>query len=140
MKRVLLSVLLALGLAVVVHADWHLARPAHGHHRLSFGLPYHWLVAIPAFALAAWAVARLWPGCFAAASFWIVAAGLVGAQLLEPVGEQVVYAHRWGIQMEPGRWAAFRACAVAGLAAYAGTAILLRTRRSHPPVDAVARG
>lgn len=136
MKRVSLSVLLALGLAAVVHADWHLARPAHGHHRLSFGLPYHWVVAVPAFALAAWAVARLWPGRFTRASCWIAGAALAAAQLLEPLGEQVVYARRLGMQIEPARWTAFWVCTAAGLAAYAATAALLRAR--HPPVPAGA--
>lgn len=140
MKRGSLSVLLALGLAVVVHADWHLARPAHGHHRLSFGLPYHWVVAIPAFALAAWAVARLWPGRFAAASCWIVGTALVGAQLLEPLGEQIVYAHRLGMQIEPARWTAFWGCAAAGLAAYVATGFLLRGRRTRVPAGAAAGG
>src|SRR5262245_46148731 len=46
-------------LGSAIHADWHFARPAH--HRLSLDLSWHWLLAIPVFALAAYYVASRKP-------------------------------------------------------------------------------
>jgi hypothetical protein len=46
----LVELLSALGIAAAIHVDWHLAR--HLHVPLSFGWAWHWVLAIPVFALA----------------------------------------------------------------------------------------
>ena len=66
--RLLQSVFVVLGLTTAMHLDWHLAR--HGD-RLSLGWAYHWVLAIPVFALAAWRTVRCWPGR-------VLGAGLAG--------------------------------------------------------------
>ena len=43
------ATLVVLGLAGAVHLDWHVARPAV--HHLSLGWRWHWLLAIPVFAV-----------------------------------------------------------------------------------------
>ena len=51
--------LVTLGLATAMHLDWHVARPAV--HHLSLGWRWHWLLAVPVFAVLAWYVRRAWP-------------------------------------------------------------------------------
>jgi len=137
MRRLPASPWLVLGLAAAIHADWHLARPAHGHHRLSFDWPYHWATAIPVFALAAWIVWRRWPDRLTAASALILGLALIAAQVLEPLGEQVGYFHRFRLGIEAERWTAFLLFTGTGLLAYACTLALLRIRSSPRP-DAAA--
>jgi hypothetical protein len=134
MRRAPVSLVLVLGLAVMIHVDWHLARPAHGHHhRLSFGWPYHWALAIPLFALAAWIVARRWPDRLAAASALNLGLALAAGQLLEPLAEQFHYAQRVALDIEPLRWTVFFQFAGAGLLAYCCAILLLhRSRRVQP--------
>jgi hypothetical protein len=126
MRRIPVSCGLVLLLVVAIHADWHAARPALHHHRLSFGLERHWLLAVPVFALAAAWVHRRWPGRLLAASAANLGLAAVGAQLLEPLGEQAWYFHRFGLGIEPARWGAFLAFMAVGLATYALTLAVLR--------------
>lgn len=140
MRRAPVSLLLVLGLAVAVHADWHLARPAHVHHRLSFGWPYHWLTAVPIFAAAAWIVGRRWPHRLAAASALNLGLALLAAQVLEPLAEQVVYFHRVALGIEPRRWAVFLLFVGTGLLAYACTLVLLRARSAPVSGGAATAG
>lgn len=127
--RRLLSAALVVALAAAVHLDWHLARPAHHHRRLSLGWDQHWLFAIVAFAAVGWVVARVWPERRWRAGGWIAALALLLAQGVEPASEVALYAHRLGYPDEPGRWAAFLVCIAAGLPAY-GVALWL-CRPSH---------
>ena len=118
MRRLLLA-LLTLALAATVHVDWHLARPAHHHQRLSLGWEQHWLFAAIAFAAIGWVVARVWPEKPWQPGAWIMALSLFLAQGVEPMTEVALYLHRIGYPDEPGRWTAFFLCLGAGLPAYA---------------------
>jgi hypothetical protein len=114
--RRFLSGSLALAVAVVIHVDWHFARPTH--HRLSLAWEQHWLFAAGAFALIGWTVARVWPSQVWRRGGVIAALGIIGAQVIEPIGEVVLYQHHLGYASEPARWAAFFTCLAAGLPAY----------------------
>jgi CubicO group peptidase (beta-lactamase class C family) len=87
-RRNLSAAAVAFGLAAAIHTDWHFARPSH--HQLSLGLPWHWVFAIPVFALVAWYVARAWPDRILFASLLIVGGAIIGAGILEPAYEYVV--------------------------------------------------
>jgi len=138
--RRLLAPLLVLALASAVHLDWHLARPADHHRRLSFGWEHHWLFAALAFAVVGWAAARAWPRRAGRVGAWVAALALLLAQGVEPVAEVALYAHRLGYPDEPARWAAFLVCLAAGLPAYALALWLCRPgrRRAADPTVAPA--
>jgi hypothetical protein len=111
-------ILLGLLLAMVIHADWHLARPHH-HGRLSFECREHWLIAAALFAAVGCIVARVWPRERWTIGAWTLALGIFVAQVLEPILEVVSYAHRLGYASEPERWVVFGICMAAGIPAYA---------------------
>ena len=127
--RRLVSALLVLALASAVHVDWHLARPAVHHRRLSLGWDQHWLFAVLAFAVVGWAVARVWPDSPWRPGGWIAALALVLGQGVEPVSEVALYFHRLGYPDDPGRWSVFFVCIAAGLPAYGAALWLCRPRR-----------
>ena len=85
LSRKVSSVLVSVALATAIHLDWHAARPTT--HHLSLGLPWHWLLAIPAFGLVAWYVARAWPSAVLRASVGIVGFGILLGGVLEPAWE-----------------------------------------------------
>ena len=87
-RRIVSALLVSLALATAIHLDWHVARPTT--HHLSLGLPWHWLAAIPVFALTAWYVAAAWPRQLWRASLWIVGGAVFLAGLLEPAWEYFV--------------------------------------------------
>jgi hypothetical protein len=87
-RRILAAIAVSLLLAAAIHTDWHLARPAH--HRLSLGLPLHWLVAAPVFALVAWYVHCAWSAQIPRASLWIVGGAVFVAGVVEPAWEYLV--------------------------------------------------
>lgn len=125
MRRFLFTVLV-LALALVVHVDWHVARPTH--HRLSLGWDQHWLFAAIAFGVLGWIVARVWPAQAWRIGGLIAAFGIILAQVIEPIAEVVLDAHRLGYPEEPARWTAFWACLAAGLPAYGMALWLCRPR------------
>jgi len=127
--RRLLSAVLVVALAGAVHLDWHLARPARHHPRVSLGWDQHWLFAVVAFAAVGWLVARAWPERPWRPGAWIAALALLLAQGVEPASEVVLYLHRLGYPDDPGRWAAFFLCVAAGLPAYALALWLCRPTR-----------
>jgi len=127
--RRLLFALLVLALATAVHVDWHLARPAHHHQRLSLGWDQHWIFAALAFAAVGWVVARAWPERRWWVGGWIAALALFIAQGVEPASEVALYLHRFGYPNEPRRWVAFFLCIGAGLPAYALALWLCRPSR-----------
>jgi hypothetical protein len=126
-SRPLLSPLIAVGLAVAIHLDWHLAR--HGE-RLSFGWQYHWLLAIPLFAAAAWYVHRRWPGRAAAVGLWSIVAAVLLGQVLEPLAEAAIYgaSHSHGFERE--RLTAFAYFMAAGVMTHAVVSGILTGRRA----------
>jgi len=136
--RRFLFLALTLSLAVVVHVDWHFARPTH--HRLSLGWNQHWLFAALGFGLVGWAVARIWPAQAWRRGGVIAALAVVLAQVIEPIGEVAVYLHRIGYPNEPARWTAFFICIGVGLPAY-GLALWLcrptQTVRASGPLAPV---
>ena len=118
------SCVLVLWIAIVVHLDWHLARPAH--HRLSLAWPHHWLVAAAGFAVVGWIVARRWPHHPWRTAFAITGWGLLLGQGLEPVLELWFFHGRFGYPAEPGRWAAFFVSTAAGILALVAALALAR--------------
>ena len=113
-RRLLIAVIVSLGLATAIHLDWHLARPAH--HQLSLGLAWHWLFAIPVFALVAWYVARAWPSHLLRTSVAIIASAVVVAGVLEPGWE-------YFLEDAPFEWA-FGAARDLALAAFVTTGVV----------------
>jgi predicted transporter len=117
-------------LASAIHTDWHFARPAH--HRLSLDLSWHWLLAIPVFALAAVYVAKKNPPRLVAVSVLLIGlATLIGA-VLEPAYEYFLGGATRDWAFGPQRtWAAI-AFVMTGIAAYAITLLLLGRRGQAP--------
>jgi len=116
----------AILLATAIHVDWHFARPAH--HRLSLDLSWHWLMAIPVFALAAYYVARRNPPrLFAASALLIGLATLIGA-VLEPAYEYWLGGATWDWAFGAERtWAAIVFVST-GIVSYAITLLMLLKR------------
>ncbi|HVG44460.1 MAG TPA: hypothetical protein VM890_06995 [Longimicrobium sp.] len=140
MRRLPVSPWLVLLLVVAIHVDWHAARPSLHHDRLSFDLERHWLLAVPVFALAAAWVRRRWPGRLLAASAANLGLAAVVAQVLEPLGEQAWYFHRFGLGIVPARWTAFLAFMAVGIATYVLTlAVLHRRAAARAPDSPVAQ-
>jgi hypothetical protein len=125
--KAMLSVPVVLALAVVVHVDWHFARPLH--HRLSLGWPLHWTICLVAFGAAGWYLAGRHPRApWAAAALNGVAALFVG-QIVEPILESALYDWQLAFDVEAERWIAFGQCvAAAGLAMAAAVALAVGRR------------
>lgn len=114
-------------IGTAVHVDFHLARHGHG---LSFGLSWHWLLAVPVFGAIAWWCARRWPAAPARATVEVALCGLALGQLLEPAAEMVIYSVTWGEVMSPARWRAFMEFAAAGLVTAAAALVAVRRAAS----------
>ncbi len=113
-------------LAAAIHTDWHFARPAH--HRLSLDLSWHWLFAIPVFALAAWYVWTQRPARPVAASLLVLGLGTLIGAVLEPAYEYWLGGATWDWAFGAERtWAAV-AFVVTGVAAYIATFLILQRR------------
>lgn len=107
--RSLGPILLILGLAMAIHIDWHVARTGLG---FSLGWPYHWVLAIPIFALASWYTVRRWPERPLAAGLASIAVAALLAQVAEPLGESVWH----GLPLDQG----FRAERLGAFGAFVG--------------------
>jgi len=117
-------------LASAIHTDWHFARPAH--HRLSLDLSWHWLLAIPVFALAAVYVAKKNPPRLLAISVLLIGLATLIGGVLEPAYEYFLGGATWDWAFGPERtWAAI-AFVTTGIAAYAITLLLIAGRSQAP--------
>lgn len=105
---------MSLALATAIHLDWHMARPAH--HQLSLGLQWHWVLAMPAFALVALYVLRVWPSRRLLASVAIIGSAILVGGVLEPLWE-------YTLAGAPFEWA-FGVTRNQALAAYLGVGLL----------------
>jgi len=118
---------LALLLSVAIHVDWHLARPGH-HSGLSFGLPYHWLLALPLFA-GLWLLARRhWANELAKVLPIVLVLGVLLGQGLEPFAEMITSPPHQPFQSAE-RWRAFVEFMLAGLATLGVLAFMNRRPR-----------
>ena len=121
----------AFWLGLMVHLDWHLGRP--GHDALSFHLPWHWLLAVPAFLPIAWLVKRQWPDAALKAGLVVVLLGLLIGQVLEPLGESLLGAGTEPFT-NPLRWRAFAEFVGAGLLTlFFAAPLIRRAGRAGPP-------
>jgi hypothetical protein len=118
--------LVTLALATAMHLDWHAARPAM--HHLSLGWRWHWLLAVPVFALTAWYVLRAWPARRMAASVAIIGIASVLAVLVEPAWEYWIDGATFDWAFGPLRLTAFGAFLTAGIVTYATILGLARPR------------
>ena len=125
-RSLIVAVAIGVFLAAVVHVDWHLARPTH--HRLSLGLPYHWLLTSVVFAFVGWVIARRWTDDRWFVGAVAVAVGLLGGQVIEPVLEAAQFQHRLGYANEPGRLTAFAQTVLVAVPAFAVTLWVCRPR------------
>jgi cell division protein FtsW (lipid II flippase) len=107
------ATLAALGLAVVVHLDWHLARPDQ-HDHLSGHWSQHWLLALPSFVVLAFYPATALPTERWRKSAVIILAGAFLGQILEPLSELALGAS-WSWIWGGIRWTAFAEFMAAGL-------------------------
>ena len=113
-------------LGTAIHLDWHFARPTH--HRLSLGLSWHWMLAIPVFAIAAYWVTRQNPRNPAKASALMVAVATLLGAVLEPAWEYWIEHAPYDWAFGPERtWGAV-AYVATGIASYALTYMLLKGR------------
>jgi len=115
---------------VMIHVDWHLGRPGHGHR--SFDLTYHWLAALPMALPVAWLAVRRWPHAALSAGAVMLGLGIVLGQGLEPLGEVVLYQEGWEPFTNPVRWRIFAELIRAGLIALlAGVVVIGRMRHQE---------
>lgn len=120
--------LAALLLGSAIHLDWHLARPTH--HRLSLGLSWHWVLAVPVFAVAAYWVLQQKPRSPVKASVLLLGAATLLGGVLEPAWEYWLEDAPYEWAFGPERtWGAI-AYVATGMAAYAATYLVLRRRVS----------
>jgi hypothetical protein len=124
LSRKTISTLVCLGLAAAIHLDWHLARPAE--HHLSLGLAWHWLLAIPTFALVAWYVVRVTPDRVFPTSVSLLTCAILIAGVLEPAWEYFLGDATWEWAFGKGRLVALTTFVGVGLAAYVATVGLMR--------------
>ena len=129
--RGLLSIPVALILAVAIHVDWHLARP-HDHGGLSGGLALHWLLAIPVFALAAWYISRRFVRA-GMASIVTIGVAVVLGQIVEPLGEHVLLQDPLSEVFAAPRVMAFLTFLATGLLTYALVFTTLRRSGATKP-------
>ena len=115
MKRHKLSLLVILFLAAVIHADYHIARPAI--HHWSLGLWWHWVSCIVVFALAGLYLAWRFPADRWRAAATNVTLGVITGQVIEPLVEGIPFGDGLGWDVTPDRWAAFGLCMAAGIPA-----------------------
>jgi hypothetical protein len=128
MPRRLSASIVTLLLATAIHTDWHFARPVH--HRLSLGIAWHWLLAIPAFALAAWYVARVWPLHLVRASLVVITGAVVIAGVLEPAFEYFVGGALFEWTFGAERTSALAVFVATGVATYLLVMVVHLRRRS----------
>ena len=118
--------LVILALATAIHLDWHVARPTT--HHLSLGWSWHWALAIPVFALAAWYVSRRHaPSAIRTSAVIIGGAILLGA-VIEPAWEYWLGDASFDWAFGPHRTHAALVFIIAGIATYAGVLYLLSRR------------
>ena len=124
--RLLNAALCTIGLATAMHLDWHVARPVVHEH--SLGLSWHWLLAIPVFAVIAWCVHRAWPTQALFASAIIIGIASLLAAIVEPAWEVWVggATREWAFGRE--RLVAFGAFLATGLLTQAAVLALARRR------------
>jgi hypothetical protein len=126
-RRILTATLVTLALATMMHLDWHSARPSE--HHLSLGWTYHWLLAVPSFALTAWYVLRVWPDAVLRASIWIILIASVLAAIVEPAWEYWESGDaEWAFGAR--RQSAFFAFLTMGLVTYIGIVMTVRRQAS----------
>lgn len=123
-SRRVVSVLVCLALASMIHLDWHLARPAV--HHLSLGLAWHWTLAIPTFGLVGWYVARVSGPNLFRMSLSVLACAFVIAGVLEPAWEYALGDATLEWAFGRARLAAFASFVGTGIVAYAATVWFLR--------------
>jgi hypothetical protein len=116
----------ALWIGVLIHLDWHLGRPGHSH--LSFGLPYHWLLAVPTFAPVPWLIVRRRWTSFNQVSVVVIALGVALGQGVEPLGEAIHFHVGAEALTNPVRWRLFAEFMAAGLLSYLVSAALASKR------------
>lgn len=115
----------ALWIGALIHIDWHAGRPGHDH--LSFGMPYHWLLAILTFAPLPRLQMRRWPTSPHVASVVAIALGLLLGQGIEPLSEVILFQAGAEPFTNPIRWRVFGEFMAAGIVTYlASTALALR--------------
>ena len=114
----LVELLSALGIAAAIHVDWHLARHVHGP--LSFGLAWHWVLAIPVFGLTTWVITRKSRESVLLRCALVFLAGVLLGQIAEPVWEG------GGAIRNGERWRAFGWFMTAGLVTWLATYRLIR--------------
>jgi hypothetical protein len=127
--RGLLSIPFALILGAAIHVDWHLAR-SHDHGGLSGGLSYHWLIAVPLFAVAAWYLGRRSEHPLTAGAITTGVAVVLG-QVLEPLGEHLFFSAPLSAVFAPDRLMAFATFMTAGVLSYWLMTWLLSRRPTH---------
>jgi hypothetical protein len=113
------SLIAGIVLAVMLHADWHLAR-SHHHGLLNPGLnwPHHWAATAAVFGVVGFIIARFWPHRRWRLGATALVIGIALAQLIEPVGEAAVFQRRLGYVSEAARWVAFWQALAAALPTY----------------------
>jgi hypothetical protein len=118
------TVLVTIALATAMHLDWHAARPAM--HHLSLGWRFHWLLAVPAFALTAWFVRQTAPRRLVAASVGIIGVASVLAGIVEPAWEYWIDGATFEWTFGLMRLVPFVAFLAVGIATHIGVLVVAR--------------
>lgn len=131
--RLVSAGLVTFGLTAAMHLDWHAARPVV--HPMSLGWRWHWLLAVPVFALTAWYVLRAWADRPVAASLAILGIASILAGVVEPAWES--WAGGAPLEWTFGRvrLAAFGAFLGTGVITHAALVWLARRRGASSPPE-----
>lgn len=115
-QRHLVSWPVALLLGAAIHLDWHVAR--HGDDHRSMGWRWHWTLAVPMFAAAGWYITRRFEGRIVPAGFLTLGAAVALGQVVEPLGELLLYRLPLSESFGAARLGALAAFLAAGLVSY----------------------
>jgi len=134
--RSLISWRLVIAIAVMLHLDWHVARP-HGMH-FSGAWQHHWILGLLTLSAAAWFVVRKWPHAPWSAAAVNLGIAILLAQIVEPIVYGLIFEHGSPPMNPPFFWQAFGEFLLGGIFAF--VAILLfyrrgRTSETQAPID-----
>ncbi len=134
--RSLISWWLVIAIAVMLHLDWHIARP-HSMH-FSGASEHHWILGLVTLAAAAWFIVRKWPDARWSAAAVNLGLAILLAQIVEPIVYGLIFNYGSPSINPPFFWQAFGEFLVGGIFAFVAIMFFYKKGRisgTKEPVD-----